>query len=979
MTHAREDFAVMEATVTTFGKQKFVAVSKALALFIFILFLGCIVATGLLVYHLSSCQPISKFEETTLIVYDKHSDLEVTTTSEEVVTESVVTTTEEIKTEFEDVRLPKSIKPHSYTIRLIPFIFEGNFTFHGEVTILINVTVTSLNITLHADDLDIDHVNVYDLNNKLLSIRQVSNETRRQFLIIHLNEPVKSGHQYYVSIKFRGVLNDLLQGFYRSSYKVNNEIRWIATTQFQATDARKAFPCFDEPALKARFQISLARLGNMTSISNMPKIGNPEPVKNLPGYLWDHYEESVPMSTYLIAFVISDFECHKNGTFSVWVRRSALSQTKYSLQVGPQILQFYENFFGIKYPLPKIDMIGLPDFSAGAMENWGLITYRESVLLYEEKVSSKGSLQRIAHVIAHELAHQWFGNLVTPVWWSDLWLNEGFATYVECLGANAVNPHLKELDQFVINELHGAFVLDALKTSHQISIKVNNPDEINDIFDRISYSKGASILRMMQHFLSMPVFQKGLNGYLKSQMYKNAEQDDLWHSLTLQSHEDKVLDQNVTIKEIMDTWTLQTGFPLVTAHRNYENGSVTFTQERFLITDDNKSAKSVLWWIPITYTNSKNVVISNWMRNEPFLTIYNLNQSKNDWLLVNVNQTGYYRVNYDQRNWNLIIQQLLKKNGHLVFDPKNRAQLLDDALHLASVGYLDYNIALNVTKYLKQEREYVPWKAALTSLDFMYQMFVRTAHFDKFKKYLLDLVNDFYHELGFNENENDQHLTFYNRFEINSRACKLGVHDCIINAVQQFETWRNSPDPDKRNLISANLREIVYCAAISVGGQEEWDFAWKRYLNANVENEKEILLMALGCSKEIWILSRYLEWAITENSGIRKHDSARVFAAVASNPIGQQLAYRFLKTHWNRLRTYLGTSSMSLSIIVRSCTAKFNSQIEIDDFKLFVDTRENEFGVALRTARQSIEQGEANVKWMMRHSEKIFEWLSANV
>lgn len=226
MTHVREDFVVMEATVTTFGKQKFVAVSKVLALLIVIIFIVCIIGTGLLVYHLSSCQPISNFEETTLIVYDKHSNLEITTTSEEIETETAVTTTESTKTDdVEDVRLPRSIKPHSYTIKLIPFIVEGNFTFHGEVTILVNTTLTSYNITLHADDLIIDSVVVYDLNNKFLSIKEVANETRRQFLIIHLNEPVVFGHQYYVSIKFKGVLNDLLQGFYRSSYRVNNEIR----------------------------------------------------------------------------------------------------------------------------------------------------------------------------------------------------------------------------------------------------------------------------------------------------------------------------------------------------------------------------------------------------------------------------------------------------------------------------------------------------------------------------------------------------------------------------------------------------------------------------------------------------------------------------------------------------------------------------------------------------------------------------------
>lgn len=233
-----------------------------------------------------------------------------------------------------------------------------------------------------------------------------------------------------------------------------------------------------------------------------------------PNYELDIYKESIPMSTYLVAFVICDFKNISSGNFTVWARADAIQSARFALTVGTRVLKFFESFFNLPYPLQKTDMLALPDFSSGAMENFGLITFRETAMLYEEGVSAHSNKQRVAIVVAHEVAHQWFGNLVTPSWWTDLWLNEGFATYMEYVGVDAVEPSWKTMDQFVVNEIHNVFSLDALSTSHPISIKVNNPDEINEIFDRISYAKGAAIIRMMDHFLTKPVFRAGVSKYL---------------------------------------------------------------------------------------------------------------------------------------------------------------------------------------------------------------------------------------------------------------------------------------------------------------------------------------------------------------------------------------------------------------------------------------------------------------------------------
>ncbi|XP_057331888.1 aminopeptidase N [Microplitis mediator] len=984
MTQSCEVLAMMDAHTTTFGRKRGCTISRCGAFLLTTFFILGIVATGLLVYHFAPCLNGKSVDNA-----DNFADSALLNSAR------TFATADAHKKKI-DVRLPKSVIPDSYEIKLMPFIWEGNFTFNGEVTIYVNVTKDTKNITLHAADMKIDYqrTTIKEYNNnsstknvgKWFKIFDQTNDTARQFHIIHTSETLKAGTQYVVYLKFIGYLNDYLQGFYRSSYTAGNQTRWIATTQFQATDARRAFPCFDEPALKAKFQISIARPTNMTSVSNMPRIGQPEPVRGMPSYVWDHYQRSVPMSTYLVAFLVSDFEVLKSADnlFGVWARREAIEQARYSLDIGPKILKHYEDYFQIKFPLPKMDMVALPDFAAGAMENWGLITYRETAMLFQEGVSTSNSQQRVATVIAHELAHQWFGNLVTPSWWSDLWLNEGFASYVEYIGVDSVEPDWKILEQFVTYEVQNVFNLDALASSHPISIEVGHPDEISEIFDRISYGKGASIIRMMDHFLTTKVFKQGLTNYLTAKAYGNSEQNDLWNALTNQAHKDHVLSTSVTVKQIMDTWTLQTGFPVVTVIRDYKSGSAYLTQERFMLQNSTTevSMGESLWWIPITYTteavkNFNNTKPSHWMNAQRSLSLSNIGASNNQWAIFNILETGFYRVNYDKVNWQLIIKQLNTAN-YKDISTINRGQLIDDALNLARAGRIDYSTALDVTSYLAHETEYVPWKSALTALNYLDNMLNKYQGYDRFRVYMLKLLDNVYREVGFKDTPGDPQLTVFTRIDILLWACTFGHDDCVRNAVMQFQNWRNSPDPDTSNPISPNLKSVVYCTAIRTGGQAEWDFAWERYQKTNVGSEKDLLMYALGCSREPWILSRYLEWATTENSGIRKQDTSRVFSAVANNAIGQPLVFSFLRNQWARLRKFCGSSLLAINNIVKSATKKINTKYELKDLLDFAQEHSSELGSATRTVQQSVEQADANIRWLDRNYITIRDWLLRN-
>merc|ERR1719431_1916989 len=471
------------------------------------------------------------------------------------------------------------------------------------------------NVTLHVADMKVENktVVVMEKGGNNLHVDGINYDKDREFLIARLGQNLEVGKIYIIKIHYTAYLKDNLKGFYRSVYKdpKTGKDEYIAVTQFQATDARRAYPSFDEPGIKAKYEVSLGRKKDMSSISNMPIVREGVEMVGSDEYVWDHYQESVKMSSYLVAFVVSKFEyretTRENGVrFRIWSVPHSLDQTEYARDIGPKILEFFEGYFNVKFPLPKQDMIAIPDFGAGAMENWGLITYRETALLFKEGVSAASNKQRIAIVVSHELAHQWFGNLVTPSWWTDLWLNEGFASYVEYLGVEHAQPQLKLLDQFVVTDLQNVFGIDALETSHPISIPVKHPDEISEIFDRISYGKGASIIRMMDKFLTTKTFRQGLTNYLTELKYSAATQDDLWRHLTEQGHRDGTLPMDMTVKTVMDTWTLQMGFPVITVTRDYQANSAEVRQSRFLVSTSPStsapSSKPFRWWVPVTFT-----------------------------------------------------------------------------------------------------------------------------------------------------------------------------------------------------------------------------------------------------------------------------------------------------------------------------------------------------------------------------------------
>ncbi|ROT77085.1 putative aminopeptidase N isoform X2 [Penaeus vannamei] len=556
------------------------------------------------------------------------------------------------KPNTQSIRLPSTLKPLHYLIKLQPFV-NGNSSIVGYVEVEMEVLESTSNITLHMADIltKNDSVKVSsrdDPGAAALRIKMQEYDFRRQFYIAHLEEELQKGKKYVLAMEFIGYLNDQMRGFYKTTYTDADGMRKnLATTSFKPSYARYAFPCFDEPALRATFEVFLARETWMTSVANIPH-NNTLPVEGQEGWKWDHYQVTFPISTFQVGFLVSSFAV-LNSTENDHV------QADYARQVGPQILTHLEDFLNKTFPLPKQDLIAVPELIPRVTEGRGITHIREDHLLFHPEISSVRDQEQVAHAVAFALAQQCLGDLLSPGWW-DEGLGQGFATFMEYMGVELLEPDWKVMEDFVVSQLHPAFALDCLESSYEVITPVVTPEKLSELSDVITYGKGSSLIRMVSHFLGDKLFSDGFNSYLKDIKNTTAKHDDLWESLTTAAHADNVLPEYTTVKMIMDTWTLQKGYPVIKVIRSPEGTSATVTQERFRQVKNPEETSDTKWWVPLTYTTQSDAAFNVtqatvWMKaSEDSITITSL-PPKDEWVIFNLQETGYYRVNYDDFNW----------------------------------------------------------------------------------------------------------------------------------------------------------------------------------------------------------------------------------------------------------------------------------------------------------------------------------------
>ncbi|XP_037084026.1 glutamyl aminopeptidase-like [Pollicipes pollicipes] len=651
-----------------------------------------------------------------------------------------------------DYRIPSSTYALHYDLHLHPDMETGLFS--GQVDILIRVTDERDFLVTHAKFLNITKTKLTRGDGTEVTVKRAFEYEPNEFWVVQLEQSVVPAN-YTLELQFRGNLTRSIVGMYRSVYtnEQTGQKRFIATSKFQPTFARRAFPCFDEPSFKSTFTTTLVRPSGdgYIALSNMPVQREEENVPSQ-GLTKVHFQKSVPMVTYLACFIVCDFPYQERQTehgvvFRVYAAPDRVDSTKYAADIGANITGFFEDYFGVQYPLPKQDMIAIPDFVSGAMEHWGLITYRETNLLYSPSTSSSYNHQRIAAVVSHELAHQWFGNLVTLNWWDDLWLNEGFASYIEYKGIAQYHPDWDVEAQMLPDDLQRVMVLDASLSSHPIVQPVDTPDQITSIFDVISYAKGASVLRMLEGFMGDEEFRQGISNFLRRFSYKNAVTQDLWNELS------QVSSNQLPITKIMNTWTRQMGFPVLDLKKNSDGSAYIMTQQRFLAdkdaVDKTESPYNYRWEIPVTYfTSSESMPKQVWFHMEDTSIEVPVDNAA-DWVKVNAEQRGYYRVNYDSDGWRALSEALLKE--HNVLKPTDRSSLINDAFALAGAGYITYDVPLDMTAYLSQEQHYVPWRTAVDELTDLMSALQFTELYGHFRKYIIEIVEPHFESLGWED------------------------------------------------------------------------------------------------------------------------------------------------------------------------------------------------------------------------------------
>ncbi|XP_032259836.1 endoplasmic reticulum aminopeptidase 2 [Phoca vitulina] len=892
---------------------------------------------------------------------------------------------------WNNLRLPSMIIPLHYDLLVHPNLTSLDFVGFEKIEVLVRDATQF--IILHSKDLEV--MNVILQSEEDLRYRKpgkklnVLSYPAHQQIALLVPEKLMADLRYSVALNFQAKLANGFEGFYKSTYRTRGgKTRIIAVTDFEPTEARMAFPCFDEPLFKANFSIKIRRESGHIALSNMPKV---KTIELEGGLLEDHFETTVKMSTYLVAYIVCDFNSVSGTTssgvkVSVYASPDKWSQTHYALEASLKLLDFYENYFDINYPLPKLDLIAIPDFGSGAMENWGLITYEETSLLFDTKTSSASDQLWVTKVIAHELAHQWFGNLVTMEWWNDIWLNEGFATYMELISVNATYPELQSDDAF-LDVCFAVIKKDSLNSSRPISNQAETPTQIAEMFDAVSYNKGACILNMLKDFLNEEKFHKGIIYYLKRFSYGNAKNDDLWSSLSnsclgdftsgefcysdskMTSNTLAFLGENVEVKEMMTTWTQQKGIALVVVTR--EGRSLRLQQERFLsgVFKEDPEWRALqeryLWHIPLTYsTSSSNVIHRHVLKSRTDTLELSENTS---WVKFNVDSNGYYIVHYEGHGWDQLITQL--NQNHTLLRPKDRLGLIHDAFQLVSAGRLTLDKALDLTRYLQHEASIPALLKGLEYLELFYHMMDRKNVSDvteNLKHYILRYFKPVIDTQSWSDKGSiwDRML----RSTILKLACYLNHAPCIQKATELFSQWMESSG--KLN-IPSDVLKVVY----SVGAQTTvgWNYLLEQYGLSMSGAEKKKILYALSTSKHQEKLMKLIELGM-EGEVIKTQELSLLLYAIARNPKGQQLSWNFLRENWTHLLKKFDLGSFAMRMIISGTTSHFSSKDELQEVKLFFESLKAQ-GLHLDIFQIILETISKNIKWLEKNLPTLRTWL----
>ncbi|MCH7608113.1 MAG: M1 family metallopeptidase [Chloroflexi bacterium] len=862
-------------------------------------------------------------------------------------------------------RLPSTVRPRHYDLTFEPNF--DSFTFEGTATVTLTLDEPTSVVQLHAADLSISAASALLADGTTVPAAAIDLEEEAERLTISFAAPLPAG-EAKLTLAFAGTLNDQMRGFYRSSYETpSGTTEHLASTQFEATDARRAFPCWDEPAIKASFGLTLVVPESLTAISNMP-IAAESALPN--GRREVRFEPTPVMSTYLLAFVVGDMACVQDTAGSgtlirVWTTRGKEELGRFALENSVRILDYMDDYFGIPYPLPKLDHIAVPDFAAGAMENWGAITYRETALLFDPANSAAQARQRILEVVAHEMAHMWFGDLVTMEWWDDLWLNESFASWMGDKAVDHLYPQWAMWTQFVSHDTNSALGLDGLRNSHPIEAKVSDPAEIRELFDAISYSKGGSVLRMLEDYLGAETFRAGLHAYLSAHRYANARTEHLWSALGEASGE--------PVTRIMDSWVKQVGYPVLDVELSRTTGGVTIglAQERFLYDrllgeaepPDGGSGGS-LWEIPVGVvrggTEAKESLLMDGATGSMSLPA----DPASTWVKVNAGQTGFFRVRYADDEWERLREAVIAQS----LPPTDRLGLQNDAYALMRNGSLPATVFLSMAQAFAGETDATVWGDLAANLRGFEGLLLDQPYLDAYQTFARGVFATIAGTVGWDAGPGEEHLDALRRSTVLGQYGGYGDPGTLAEAQKRFEAYLAEPAS-----LHPDLRGVVVGLVAQEGGRETYDTLWRLEKEAQLHEEKMRLLGALTRFKDPALLGDLLARSLGDE--VRSQDAMAVIVQTAGNRHGRDLAWAFVQDNWGELDRRYGKGGFAIMRLV-GLTGGFTTMERHDEVRAFFEA--HPAPSAARTIQQSLERIRLNAAWLDRNRAVVGDWLGAN-
>eukprot|EP01083_Nonionella_stella_P069908 186674_1 len=948
-----------------------------------------------------------------------------------------------------EYKLPTTIQPILYTITLSPNF--STFTFNGHEEILVNISqhhfaamdtnsTDSFQIQLHVGPQMVVtnlflSVDLIDGSHHLNANQSYNNDTQiMSFVFATASTAIRntisaSGETYIMAtihVTFNGILRKDMKGFYISQYTFENTTIYNAVTQFESTDARRAFPCFDEPSFKAQFNITMITpaictvLSNMNVLSQTLLMDNTECAYTAPASMGGvdtackmvQFETSPAMSTYLVAFVVGLYKNVTNHTVNglktsvYFPMDSDTNHAQYALDAAVKILPFYEQLFGVPFPLPKMDCIALSDFSAGAMENWGLVTYRRTALLVDPVTSSESALRRVVVVIAHEFAHQWFGDIVTMTWWDDLWLNEGFASFVEHIGTNYSSPAFDIWNFFLIN-MDNVLSIDASYYTHPIQLTVNDPNEIDTLFDSVTYDKGMSVIRMLYTFMGSESFMNGIQSYLKSHVYGSAKTQQLWEALG-----------GETIINMMNTWVLQPGFPVLNVSIkdmtddhvifnvqqqrmnkygptfNVDNDEYALPYDTQLVAQYNEQ----LWIIPLQIKMMGASVDAQVMstRDQDITLPRRKSDDGSELYLFNQEMSGFYRVLYDQDSF-LYVMDAWSNGGSLSeFD---KFSLVSDLYAFAISNYIaatDYFAFLRqISLKEAQSPSFVIWNSIISSLIEMDSILCETHSYDihnilsQFRSYALDIVSSVWSAIDqWNVTPNDSENTInlrstliyaLVRFE-DEDTIEFGYnmwHDAMVND-QIAVNDRGEMDGLDTNI----LRPVIECAltydAKHDGIENILGSLLSIYGDLNSEYQGYVLRAVGAVYLNTNLSAQALEFVLASGS-VRDQDKLRALYSLR-RCYGRNQLWQYLTQngYWESLFSVFG-SGFSAQDLTEIANTFASLQYYRSVYDFYYAQNGHKTSSNARSVNETLENIQIKTEWIANNYDKVREFLSTYV